>query len=1479
MKKGKETIDVSQLPPVTETISSIIFNFENNDKKLKIIESFYKMPEKELKLISREEIILFAKDQKIYVDPAEGKKPAKGEPPIEHKPITPQELAKAAKLLIEENSVQYRKNKKDFLDNIENLKKQKEESIAFWSSQTEEAKKDPKKKPDKKALPKPEEIIIPEVKEYDLEYLVVLYNYPLTSEELAEMEKENIILNNVRLIKEVADYVPPEEKPTEGEGDKKATQPKKPANAPKDAGKAVTDAQILKYFTDATQLNPEFTPENIFKTLNNAKMNFPADSKIRNCLFDVAEFSYRTLDDPKKTYYNVYQEEFINSMRELNEFLFLFKKWSEMHEFQEVGTPINDFSLNKILEFIKNNDFNPKDLEHNSVGNILSAYFKSRGVLEEEEKRINAERELEKQKREEEEEKKKKETEILEEEAKKETEKKESKKTSTGKKTSIKEPPSKPEEPNSQKEGETEKEKNLEDEIDTQGVNDINQLFDNFCDDIVKEFDNPPLDENFNIDEEQKMNDINNPENKILEENSNLQSQEVGGVHPPEEEEQALEQEQEELNGEEGEEGSMPNMSNEIDSQQLSENIRKQAEELMAQEGNSQNMENNENEEIKNNNNKEEEKKEEEKVEENNQNVVNEENKENNLEENKQTEKEPPQNQEQQILPNTLNQNFDHQNLMKEMENEKNNEENIQEESPQQEAENENINNNNEPNRENINENIVPNPEQNEEIAPVEENQLVDAHKNEIDDNLTENLDYERLIINENDEMMKNSLESKNENNYLFTFEKSLNKSRAIPGIFRPPTLLPMEENLRKAIRAKVYPFLPKDVSIPMYEKYNLIHKFEECMKDQIPERDFDFSSRIYQENLTQDILTQRIAKLLMLSPEVKTFYNENTDNMLLMLYYNIPKERVFRKFNKSRYLNKPDFDNWIKYFKPVFELKKSKEKLEEEKKEESQPQEGAPQAGPNVSQGGQPLPQEKEVAPPTDNNAPSHIQEGSIHEGNITAKESMIQGKKAINPYLKLFQPLDDVFSDPLYISSDTFIGVVKEKIKYMFPSDNGLFIKKILENGIFSSYSSFVIKDDMIFGIRKDQSKNTEFWYRYDMQGTALSISKNEEGKIFTNFTYTNGLNLQILPNGEITQKVEGKNNYRVITSKASIIEYNTDENNKENKWMNIYYANGNFSQIKDGKIRSINNKGHQTEKDLSSGEINILQKIPVTVQMDIESQTNTMIREDGVIQIKYLDNSCLTIHNDTTKIFTEVPDKNNNFKYMIEHDEYSTINVYIIGESKQFDENFNETIKNLALKSKDGIIYEVVSPDKNKIYVFKDTSDSVIILSKNLDGSIIKVEPSKNEVLIMSHSEVAKFADDKNRLDAEIFAEKNAHNAGMYICDFDKGRIYTIDNEQNLFEIYDDGYANCCLHDDPNKVIMEEKQEEEKKEENKENSVINNDSKNLNKEQNNSPTENEAENKENENNETDKKNLARPPSPDYEKLNEEILEPDKK
>jgi len=40
-----------------------------------------------------------------------------------------------------------------------------------------------------------------------------------------------------------------------------------------------------------------------------------------------------------------------------------------------------------------------------------------------------------------------------------------------------------------------------------------------------------------------------------------------------------------------------------------------------------------------------------------------------------------------------------------------------------------------------------------------------------------------------------------------------------------------------------------EEITIPIYEKFNLIQKFEECMKEEFPDRDFDFGDRSFQEN------------------------------------------------------------------------------------------------------------------------------------------------------------------------------------------------------------------------------------------------------------------------------------------------------------------------------------------------------------------------------------------------------------------------------------------------------------------------------------------------------------------------------------------------------------------------------------------------------------------------------------------------------
>jgi hypothetical protein len=60
------------------------------------------------------------------------------------------------------------------------------------------------------------------------------------------------------------------------------------------------------------------------------------------------------------------------------------------------------------------------------------------------------------------------------------------------------------------------------------------------------------------------------------------------------------------------------------------------------------------------------------------------------------------------------------------------------------------------------------------------------------------------------------------------------------------------------------------------------------------------------------------------------------------------------------------------------------------------------------------------------------------------------------------------------LYDADDIYLGEVTERLKYMFPSDNGVFIKKVIENGIFKAYNSYVLKDNLIFGIKKKSGKN---------------------------------------------------------------------------------------------------------------------------------------------------------------------------------------------------------------------------------------------------------------------------------------------------------------------------------------------------------------------------------------------------------------------
>lgn len=155
----------------------------------------------------------------------------------------------------------------------------------------------------------------------------MLYNYPLIDLEFAALEKENILINSIEYVKEGEDVV---EEETEPQLDAKGKPIQKKANKGNDAGKPVNDAFILKNYLLPTNYNENYTYENVLNLLKKGRLKSKRKSLIRSCLFDNTEFHFKNIDDPKKTYFNVYQEEFIEHLKEVYMFYLMYNQWSEL---------------------------------------------------------------------------------------------------------------------------------------------------------------------------------------------------------------------------------------------------------------------------------------------------------------------------------------------------------------------------------------------------------------------------------------------------------------------------------------------------------------------------------------------------------------------------------------------------------------------------------------------------------------------------------------------------------------------------------------------------------------------------------------------------------------------------------------------------------------------------------------------------------------------------------------------------------------------------------------------------------------------------------------------------------------------------------------------------------------------------------------------------------------------------------------------
>jgi len=471
---------------------------------------------------------------------------------------------------------------------------------------------------------------------------------------------------------------------------------------------------------------------------------------------------------------------------------------------------------------------------------------------------------------------------------------------------------------------------------------------------------------------------------------------------------------------------------------------------------------------------------------------------------------------------------------------------------------------------------------------------LLKEEKNQIQEENEKEMEEEgirHLIIDEKDNILKTCMDNVLENYMVFQREKELNLYRNYPGVnrYQMPVIPSKEDNFRKLKKSEIYPFL--NVGIPLYEKYEVIKKFEEIFIERIPEQKiFDFSDRKYTEVMNRDLLSQVLANAMLYDCEYQHYYNERDDNLFFATFYRCPRGRVYRKTNSYRYLSKPDFDNWIKYFSEADSFH-------------------------NISNDN---PSELKPRSAHFKRAPGSGKDALVSNINIETGEHNDMEKDIANL----------ISEDILYRGNDTKIGIVNERIKYMFPSDNGIFINKFLNYGVFNSFTSYVIKDNLLFGIRNNESDSvSEFWLKFDndvyltmnYSGDYNESKENNDcvNGMTTSINIGNGLFIQILPNGDICQKNFKMNNdnnikqldeeveiRRIISSKASVVKYFNTGN------IQIMYANGNVCNISNGVSINTNNKGYRVAKDLHHNIEYEMEHVPITIQSDPEYNSNYII-----------------------------------------------------------------------------------------------------------------------------------------------------------------------------------------------------------------------------------------------------------------------------
>ncbi|CAG9330394.1 unnamed protein product [Blepharisma stoltei] len=589
------------------------------------------------------------------------------------------------------------------------------------------------------------------------------------------------------------------------------------------------------------------------------------------------------------------------------------------------------------------------------------------------------------------------------------------------------------------------------------------------------------------------------------------------------------------------------------------------------------------------------------------------------------------------------------------------------------------------------------------------------AHKIGIQDSM--------MIVDYNDKIAKLSLREH--------FAQSNIEIKEMIKLFKENIELPIFGESLKAqsaspsIRLANYNEVLSFSSIPRkeFERALLLLDFEKLMKSIQPERDWNFSDRVYEENFSLSLLQQTLDSLIPQDPEVIYEYNSLRDCTLLCVFFKTPPGRLIRRLWKSPWRVRPNFPQYLETF-----------------------------------------------------------------------------ADKTLNSFLDVDASL---------------VGSIKERIKIMYPADNSLmkmteyFIgpRNLLESReLFETprHRAVVYKDNWIFGIRKDKSKCGEFWAVHEDE--KILVEKEIDGCSLS-ITLNNGLIVKILPTGEILQqKCKGKEDpckeeeNRIIGGMGYVVR------NLVNDAIQILMPSGDFStRSKDRVWVCTNNKGMRLVKRMKDGVSYNLEPIKVQSFTDPETLAKVIIREDLVMKITFSDNSYAAFHPDGTKIHTSA-DENT---VHIESPGYAPVKSHkdplkarqhtVIGLGSS-DSGLG--IGDLMLRSHNGIITEVILPNKTSIRTFTQKQEmegyneyctQLICVLTTSDGSIMKVQQDGEIVLITG--EARQILAEKDGQDAyfyELFTLAEDRTSGVYSAHCEKGKIWTKDSEGNYFEIGIQGKA---------------------------------------------------------------------------------------